>query len=1052
MPALSQLLRLSCVESAINFSPLQVAPETLLSDAIAIMAQQSEDLANPILVIEDSQLVGCLTEQDVVRLVATGVDFQTTNISVVMNTSVITYQRSELEDRAALMALFQQHQLRLLPVVDEQGQIVGVITPESIFQVLTTEEDSRLPENPELESCVQERTEAFQAMNRQLLNEIADSLLIEEQLRQSQQMFQLIMDYIPQSIFWKDRNSVYLGCNRKFAQDANIGIPENIIGKTDYDLPWTREEMEWYRHCDRRVMESNTPELHIMETQQQADNKQIYIDTNKVPLHDNDGNVVGILGTYEDITIRQQSQEALANSEERFRNLVETSSDLVWEMDENCFYTYVSPKISDILGYEAQEVLGKTPLQTVPPELREQAAEMFIQTFNAQQPFQWTDSINLHKNGHLVILETNGVPVFDNQGKLRGYRGISRDVTERKQAEAKLHQTQAHLQAILDNSPAVIYVLDSQDKYLVINREYEKLLNKTTEEIAGKSIYEIWPHEIAEKFVVTLNKVMAEGISLEVEEVVPQSDGVHTYFSVQFPLKDANGTPYAVCGISTDITERKRAEDSLLRFQKAIESTSDAIAIGEMTGKTTYINPAFTELFEYSLEEVQALGGCVGLFQEQQQFPEIRETLQNGGSWRGEVKMKTRSGRLLDIEFRTNVIKDANSKMIGLIGISTDITERKRAETALLLSQQRLQYLLLSSPAVIYSCKPDDNFSITFVSDSVTTMMGYQAREFMQDSSFWVKHIHPEDVSLVFANANKQLQQGKYQNEYRFLHQDGTYRWVYDKGKVVQDDTGNPLEIVGYWADITDRKRLEQELRLALNKEKQLNKLKSSFVSMTSHEFRTPLSTILSSAELLEYYRHKWTEEKQLTHLNRIQTSVQHMTEMLNDVLVIGKAEMGKLDVNPAPLDLVQYCYSVVEELELNIKTYHGIIFCCEYESIQCCMDEKLLRHILINLLSNAIKYSLSNSTIRFTLRCEEGEAILEIQDHGIGIPSEDLSCLFESFYRAHNVGNIPGTGLGLAIVKKCVDIQKGKITVKSDIGLGTTFIVTLPLGIEIFH
>ena len=130
------------------------------------------------------------------------------------------------------------------------------------------------------------------------------------------------------------------------------------------------------------------------------------------------------------------------------------------------------------------------------------------------------------------------------------------------------------------------------------------------------------------------------------------------------------------------------------------------------------------------------------------------------------------------------------------------------------------------------------------------------------------------------------LEENEYSLEYRFLHKNGTYRWVHNQGKIVWDNAGNPLELVGYWADITSRKQLEQEIIIALEKEKELNELKSRFISMTSHEFRTPLSTILSSAELLESYRYKWTEEKQLKHLQRIQIAVHRLTEMLDDILV----------------------------------------------------------------------------------------------------------------------------------------------------------------------
>lgn len=236
------------------------------------------------------------------------------------------------------------------------------------------------------------------------------------------------------------------------------------------------------------------------------------------------------------------------------------------------------------------------------------------------------------------------------------------------------------------------------------------------------------------------------------------------------------------------------------------------------------------------------------------------------------------------------------------------------------------------------------------------------------------------------------------------------------------------------------------DIRTALEKEKELSELKSRFISMASHEFRTPLSIILSSTELLKDYSQKLSEQKKLQHFQRIQTAVEHMTGLLNDVLLIGKAEAGNLEFKPAPLSVTQFCCELVEELQLTTST-RTIVFRTQDQAITACIDEKLLRQILTNLLSNAIKYSSAGGTVYFDLVCEQGEAVFCIQDQGIGIPVADQARLFDSFHRASNVGTISGTGLGLAIVKKCVDLHSGKVTVKSEVGRGTTFTVMLPLN-----
>jgi signal transduction histidine kinase len=263
----------------------------------------------------------------------------------------------------------------------------------------------------------------------------------------------------------------------------------------------------------------------------------------------------------------------------------------------------------------------------------------------------------------------------------------------------------------------------------------------------------------------------------------------------------------------------------------------------------------------------------------------------------------------------------------------------------------------------------------------------------------------------------------------------------------VFDEQGNAIEFQGVGRDITELKQAETEIRRALERERELSELRSSFISLVSHEFRTPLTTILSSNEMLDRYQDRLTDEKKQNHHQRIQSAVQRMIQLLDDVLTIGKAEAGKLKFEPAPMDLAAFCRNIVENMQMTAGTKHAIAFRTSGNCGNVCMDRKLLEHIVTNLLSNAIKYSPQGGSIRFTLTCTSSSAILYIQDRGMGIPAKDLEKLFDSFGRASNVGNIPGTGLGLAIVKRCVDLHKGEIAVESEVGVGTTFTVTLPFN-----
>ncbi|MGG6296203.1 HAMP domain-containing sensor histidine kinase [Leptolyngbya sp. AN02str] len=245
---------------------------------------------------------------------------------------------------------------------------------------------------------------------------------------------------------------------------------------------------------------------------------------------------------------------------------------------------------------------------------------------------------------------------------------------------------------------------------------------------------------------------------------------------------------------------------------------------------------------------------------------------------------------------------------------------------------------------------------------------------------------------------------------------------------------------------IREGKRAEDEMRLALEEERELNELKSRFISMVSHELRTPLTVIRTSLELLDRYGHLATEEKRQHYFQRSRIAVENMNQLIEDVLMIGKAEACKLDFSPTLLELKPFCKDVVEEVRMGIGHTHRLAFTHTGNCSEAYFDPKLLRSILTNLLSNAFKYSPSGSTVKFTLACDERLVTFEIQDEGIGIPTEDQPRLFELFHRASNVNAIRGTGLGLAIVRQCVAEHGGSITFESQEGKGTTFTVRLPV------
>jgi len=304
---------------------------------------------------------------------------------------------------------------------------------------------------------------------------------------------------------------------------------------------------------------------------------------------------------------------------------------------------------------------------------------------------------------------------------------------------------------------------------------------------------------------------------------------------------------------------------------------------------------------------------------------------------------------------------------------------------------------------------------------------------------------------ILIEKANTDLK--KYNEQVNQLNEDLEQRVIsrtneLDKAIKELKDINTALEL-----EVSDSKMAEEklqknreELSVAYEKEKELGELKTRFVTMASHEFRTPLSTILSSVSLISKYNLPEQEEKKFKHIDRIKSSVNNLTSILNDFLSIGKLEEGKTHFTPSDFNIVHFSSDIVNELKDVCKKGQLIEHVHRGTIIDVKLDKNLTRNICLNLISNAIKYSPEGAVIRFTTDTEQNNLQIKVQDQGIGIPENEQIHMFERFFRAKNASNIQGTGGGLNIVKKYSEIMNGNIQFNSKLNEGSTFIVNLPL------
>ena len=385
------------------------------------------------------------------------------------------------------------------------------------------------------------------------------------------------------------------------------------------------------------------------------------------------------------------------------------------------------------------------------------------------------------------------------------------------------------------------------------------------------------------------------------------------------------------------------------------------------------------------------------------------------------------------------------------VAFVTDITDHINAKKLLAEREAWFRNMADNSPVMIWVSGLDKN--CTYFNN---TWLNYTGRRIEEElGTGWATGILPEDLEqcmLMYNNAFDTQQ--SFVMEYRLLRHDGQYRWILNVGKPTYIDdafTG----FIGSCSDVHDQRMMKEELERqvharttelhrALDREKEMNELKSRFVSMASHEFRTPLSIVLSSTSLIEQYIMPQHDERIQKHLTRIKSSVSNLTNILNDFLSLDKLEQGNVALEHDTFGIHEFMNGIVEDAQGTRKNGQQVLM--EHKGYtDVTIDQKKLRYIMVNLISNSMKYSPEESVISVTSVVTGEDLTIAVADHGIGIPEEEQKYLYNKFFRARNTGNIQGTGLGLTIVKRYVELMGGDVSCISKQGEGTTFTIKIP-------
>jgi PAS domain S-box-containing protein len=412
---------------------------------------------------------------------------------------------------------------------------------------------------------------------------------------------------------------------------------------------------------------------------------------------------------------------------------------------------------------------------------------------------------------------------------------------------------------------------------------------------------------------------------------------------------------------------------------------------------------------------------------------------------------RKKDGTEFPVEISLSNFQTSEGKFV--IGFIIDITERKIAEERIRKEKEIAQMYLDVAPVLFVVFNKDH--TIALINQTGCNITGYEEEELVGKkwTDMLVRESDRNERELLLSDLFEERRTKLHNHENIIITKSGEERLISWNNTIIRDEKGTPVSILSSGEDITDKKKAEEsiaserEMKKQLEKEKELNEMKSRFVSMASHEFRTPLTTILSSASLISKYPLNEDNDKRVKHINRIKSSVENLTEILNDFLSISKLEEGKITSHPIEIEIVSFIEEIITEMHSVVKRGQQIIYNHpNQDSAIIYQDKQLLKNVLINLTSNAIKYSDEDKKIYISHDIADTFLTLKIKDEGIGIPESDQEHLFERFFRSDNATNIQGTGLGLNIVKKYVELMGGSITFASELNKGTTFIVKLPI------
>jgi PAS domain S-box-containing protein len=700
-----------------------------------------------------------------------------------------------------------------------------------------------------------------------------------------------------------------------------------------------------------------------------------------------------------DITERMQMISELQKSEEKFRTVFSKSRDAIFIHHIGGNFIEVNQLACESLEYTREELLNMGPKDIDDPENAKKVNERTLEI--TKEKSHYFETTQVSKSGKFINVEVNSV-LIDYFGK-PAILSIARDISERKKLTAELNRN-IDVQKVIN----ILLKLGLDD--IPIN----DLLRKALELIV--SIPWLAVEKKGAIFLTDENDI------LEMKASFGLSDEI---------LKTCKNIPSGkcICGLvlmtKLPVFTAELDHRHEVKYPDMNDHGHYCVPILFSGNVLGVINTYLAKGHCYSDLEVDFLNSVANALAS----IIMRRKAENELHILNE-KLEAR------VIMRTEELAKVNKQL------NKELSQRKIVELELSKNVKFLSLLIETIPNPIFY--KDANGVYVDCNKAFTELIGKTKEEITGKTAF---DLFPKKLAAIYSEKDSELinNPGIQVYETKINSDNKSFKDVINYKATFTNPDGSVAGFVGIMIDITKAKLVEDEIKKNLETEKELNMLKSHFIAVVSHEFRTPLTGIKSSIQLLERYGHKWDDAKKKDVFNDIYKSIRYTNMLLEDVSIIGEDESGRLTFNASLTKIEDICQQSVKDVNAMYNDNASIHFNSIPETISAIVDESLLRHILNNLLSNSVKYSRPGSDVDFKVRVESENLVFTVSDNGIGIPEHDLKHIFDTFHRASNAETIKGTGLGLAIVKRCVELHHGTINIESKLNVGTTVTVIIP-------